>query len=103
MSKLRHPSSDTGADLLLAVSRRRRNAPEGWWRKFLLEEPAHANDSQWSSHPALRSSLRSGSSLDGDAIVFTTGHDAGRARAVPAGDPRVALCVDDERPPFLCT
>jgi PPOX class probable F420-dependent enzyme len=37
--------------------------------------------------------------LDGDVIVFTTGVDTVKGKAI-ARDPRVAVCVDDERPPF---
>jgi PPOX class probable F420-dependent enzyme len=37
--------------------------------------------------------------LDGADLVFTTGRDTVKGRALTA-DPRVAICVDDERPPF---
>ncbi|MYT75578.1 MULTISPECIES: PPOX class F420-dependent oxidoreductase [unclassified Streptomyces] len=37
--------------------------------------------------------------LDGDDIVFNTGKDTMKGRNL-ARDGRVALCVDDERPPF---
>ncbi len=37
--------------------------------------------------------------LDGDDLVFTTGARSVKARAMRR-DPRVCLCVDDERPPF---
>jgi PPOX class probable F420-dependent enzyme len=37
--------------------------------------------------------------LDGDEIVFTTGEDTLKGKAVRR-DPRVALCFDDEDPPF---
>ncbi|MBO1332347.1 PPOX class F420-dependent oxidoreductase [Streptomyces sp. VRA16 Mangrove soil] len=37
--------------------------------------------------------------VDGDDIVFNTGKDTVKGRNL-ARDGRVALCVDDERPPF---
>jgi PPOX class probable F420-dependent enzyme len=37
--------------------------------------------------------------LDGDDLVFTTGGGSLKAQAMRR-DPRVCLCVDDERPPF---
>ncbi len=37
--------------------------------------------------------------LDGDDLVFTTGADTLKGRAL-ARTGRAALCVDDERPPF---
>src|SRR5438045_1337616 len=37
--------------------------------------------------------------LDGDTIVFMMGETTAKARHI-AGNPRVALCVDDEQPPF---
>jgi PPOX class probable F420-dependent enzyme len=36
---------------------------------------------------------------DGDRIVFNTGADTMKGRAV-ARDPRVSMCFDDEAPPF---
>ncbi len=36
---------------------------------------------------------------DDDTVVFTTGGDTVKGRALRA-DPRVALCVDDDQPPF---
>jgi PPOX class probable F420-dependent enzyme len=36
---------------------------------------------------------------DDDTIVFTTGATTVKGRGIVA-DPRVALCVDDDRPPF---
>jgi PPOX class probable F420-dependent enzyme len=37
--------------------------------------------------------------LDGDDLVFTTWHTTVKARDLRR-DPRISLCVDDERPPF---
>ena len=37
--------------------------------------------------------------LDGDTVIFTTGADTVKGRAVRR-DPRVSLLVDDETPPF---
>jgi PPOX class probable F420-dependent enzyme len=37
--------------------------------------------------------------LDGDDVLFTTGAKTVKGHALRR-DPRVALCVDDERPPF---
>ena len=36
---------------------------------------------------------------DDDSLVFTTGADTVKGRNILA-DPRVSLCVDDQRPPF---
>jgi PPOX class probable F420-dependent enzyme len=37
--------------------------------------------------------------LDGDSIVFGTWHESVKAVNI-SHDPRVCICVDDERPPF---
>lgn len=37
--------------------------------------------------------------LDGDTLVFTTGHTSVKAANIQR-DPRICLCVDDETPPF---
>ncbi len=37
--------------------------------------------------------------LDGDDVVFTTHETSGKARGIRR-DPRVCLCIDDQRPPY---
>jgi len=37
--------------------------------------------------------------LDGDDVVFTTGEDTVKGKSIRR-DGRVAICVDDDRPPF---
>jgi PPOX class probable F420-dependent enzyme len=37
--------------------------------------------------------------LDGDTLVFNTGEDTVKGASIRR-DPRIALCVDDETPPF---
>jgi len=37
--------------------------------------------------------------LDGDTIIFTTWHDSVKAANIRR-NPRVAICVDDDQPPF---
>jgi hypothetical protein len=37
--------------------------------------------------------------LDGHTIVFTTGRETVKGRALQR-DPRVAMCIDDDTPPF---
>jgi hypothetical protein len=77
----------------------RANVPEGWWREFLLETPART--------AKLGVVAKSGQplvapiwiALDGDDVVFNTGKTSAKGRAIRR-DPRVALCVDDDRPPF---
>ena len=74
-------------------------APEGWWQKFVGADPART---------AKLAIVRADGSphvvpvwvdLDDDEIVFTTGLDTVKGKAI-ARDPRVSMCWDDESPPF---
>lgn len=76
-----------------------RQAPDGWWREFVGELPART---------AKLAVVRADGSphvapvwidLDGDQIVFMTSADTIKGKAI-LRDGRVAVCVDDERPPF---
>ena len=77
----------------------RANAPDGWWREFLLASPPKtaklalvAKD----GHPLVAPVWVA---LDGDDVLFTTGKSTAKGRAI-ARDARVAMCFDDEQPPF---
>lgn len=75
------------------------DAPEGWWQEFISAAPART---------AKVAVVRADGSphvapvwvdLDGDEVVFMTGADTLKGKAI-LRDPRVCLCWDDERPPF---
>jgi PPOX class probable F420-dependent enzyme len=74
-------------------------APDGWWQQFVAALPART---------AKLAVVRADGSphvapvwvdLDGDDVVFMTSADTIKGKAI-LRDPRVALCFDDERPPF---
>jgi len=70
------------------------------WRAFLLAEPART-----AKLATVRPDGRPHVAPiwialdDDDTVVFTTGARSVKGRSIVA-DPRVALCVDDDRPPF---
>jgi PPOX class probable F420-dependent enzyme len=73
--------------------------PEERWRAFLLERPRTAK---------LATTRKDGRphiapiwiAIDDDgAIIFTTGADSLKGRSIRR-DPRISMCVDDDRPPF---
>ena len=74
-------------------------APEGWWQSFVAASPART--------AKLAVTRRDGSphvapvwvDLDGDEIVFMTSAGTIKGKSI-LRDGRVALCFDDERPPF---
>lgn len=76
-----------------------RDAPEGWWREFVGATPPRTGKlavvrADGSPHVA-----PVWVDLDGDDVVFMTSADTLKGKAVRR-DPRVALCFDDEAPPF---
>ena len=75
------------------------NAPEGWWKDFVDALPARTAKlavvrKDGSPHVAPIWVER-----DGEQIVFTTSADTIKGKAI-LRDGRVALCWDDELPPF---
>jgi PPOX class probable F420-dependent enzyme len=78
-------------------------APDGWWEKFVTAEPPRtaklAVVRADGSPQVVPVWVDLDATPDGPEIVFTTGSDTVKGRAI-ARDPRVSLCWDDERPPF---
>ena len=68
------------------------------WRAFLLDRarPAMLSTTRADGRPHLAPIWFD---LDGDELVFTTAATSVKGRAIER-DGRVAICVDDERPPF---
>jgi PPOX class probable F420-dependent enzyme len=74
-------------------------APEGWWQSFVSARPART--------AKLAVTRKDGSphvapvwvDLDGDTLVFMTSADTIKGKSI-LRDGRVALCFDDDRPPF---
>jgi PPOX class probable F420-dependent enzyme len=74
-------------------------APEGWWREFVQALPARTGK--------LAVIRKDGSphiapvwvDLDGPDLVFLTSRDTIKGKSI-LRDGRVALCFDDETPPF---
>ena len=72
---------------------------DGWWREFIDALPARTAKlatvrADGRPHVAPVWVVR-----DGDDILFNTGADTAKGRTLRR-DPRVALCFDDEAPPF---
>lgn len=75
------------------------DAPEGWWRRFVLAEPARTAKLAVVRADGAPHVAPVWADLDGDDIVFTTSADTIKGKAI-LRDARVCLCWDDERPPF---
>jgi PPOX class probable F420-dependent enzyme len=79
------------------------DAPPGWWQKFVTAVPARTAKLAVVAGDGAPRVVPVWVDLDGEGddavIVFTTGRDTLKGRAI-ARDPRVALCWDEEEPPF---
>ena len=75
------------------------DAPPGWWKDFLTALPAHTAKLAVTRADGSPHVAPVWVDLDGDEIVFMTSAETVKGRAI-LRDGRVALCLDDERPPF---
>lgn len=75
------------------------DAPPGWWQRFLTELPARTAKLAVTRADGSPHVAPVWIDLDGDEVVFMTSADTVKGKAI-LRDGRVALCVDDERPPF---
>ena len=74
-------------------------APYGWWREFVLATPARTAKLAVTRADGSPHVAPIWVDLDGDDVVFMTSADTIKGKAIRR-DGRVALCWDDERPPF---
>lgn len=75
------------------------DAPDGWWQRFVAELPARTAKLAVTRADGSPHVAPVWVDLDGDEIVFMTSADTVKGKAI-LRDGRVALCFDDERPPF---
>lgn len=75
------------------------DAPEGWWAEFVAELPARTAKLAVTRADGSPHVAPVWVDLDGDQIVFMTSAETVKGKAI-LRDGRVALCWDDERPPF---
>jgi PPOX class probable F420-dependent enzyme len=74
-------------------------APEGWWQSFVSAAPARTAKLAVTRKDGSPLVAPVWADLDGEEVVFTTSADTIKGKAI-LRDGRVALCWDDERPPF---
>jgi PPOX class probable F420-dependent enzyme len=75
------------------------SAPDGWWQSFVAASPARTAKLAVSRLDGSPHIAPVWVDIDGDDIVFMTSADTIKGKSI-LRDGRVALCFDDERPPF---
>jgi hypothetical protein len=75
------------------------SAPDGWWQAFVAAIPARTAKLAVTRADGSPHVAPVWVDLDGDDIVFMTSADTIKGKSI-LRDGRVALCFDDERPPF---
>jgi PPOX class probable F420-dependent enzyme len=75
------------------------NAPDGWWREFVLASPARTAKLAVVRADGAPHVAPVWVDLDGDQVIFMTSAGTIKGKAL-LRDPRVSLCWDDEHPPF---
>ena len=75
------------------------NAPSEWWRDFVLGDPPRTAKLAIVRYDGSPHVAPVWVDVDGETIVFMTSAESVKGKAI-LRDPRVALCWDDELPPF---
>jgi PPOX class probable F420-dependent enzyme len=74
-------------------------APDGWWQSFVAAMPARTAKLAVTRFDGSPHVAPVWVDVDGDEIVFMTSADTIKGKSI-LRDGRVALCFDDEQPPF---
>jgi len=74
-------------------------APPDWWKNFIAALPARTAKLAIVRKNGAPHVAPVWIDLDGDDIIFMTGANTIKGKAI-LRDPRVSLCLDDETPPF---
>ena len=72
---------------------------EGWWKEFVGALPARTGKLAVVRKDGSPHVVPVWVDVDGDELVFMTGKDTVKGKAITR-DGRIAICFDDERPPF---